>query len=73
MAKGGNAYLGLGFIVSLILAIFPLTSWILGIITRLTRGRILWGILQIIPIVAFVFYFVDLISMIINRDLKWFA
>ncbi len=40
MAKKAKVYLGLSWIVSLILAIFPLTNVILGIVTRVQRGNI---------------------------------
>lgn len=45
MAKKAKVYLGLSWIVSLILAIFPLTNVILGIVTRVQRGNILWAVL----------------------------
>lgn len=39
MAKRKSDYFGLGYIVSLILAIIPVTSWILGAITRFSEGK----------------------------------
>ena len=36
MAKKGD-YFGLGYIVSVILAIIPVTSWICGFITRFSE------------------------------------
>ena len=70
MAKQ-KAYLGLGWIVSLILAIFPVTNIVLGIVTRIQRGKILGAILNII--LAPIFYVVDLITIIVTRDLRFFA
>ena len=69
MAK--KAYLGLDWIVSLILAIFPLTNIILGIVTRVQRDNILMAVLNFI--LCPIFYLVDLISIIVNKDLKWLA
>jgi len=69
MARGQRAYLGLSWIVSLILAIIPFTNIILGIITRIQRGEIILAILNFF--LAFIFYWVDLISIIVNKDLKW--
>ena len=66
-----KAYLGLGWIVSLILAIFPITSIILGIVERVKRGNLLGAILNFF--LFFIFYFVDLICIILYKDLKFLA
>ncbi|MCR5786275.1 MAG: hypothetical protein K6G28_01050 [Acholeplasmatales bacterium] len=60
-------YLGLPYIVSLILAIIPFTSWILGIITRFMEGKIVAGILRIffVPVC----WIVDLVCMIVNKSI----
>ena len=70
MGKRVRAYFGLGWILSIIFAILP-TNVIFGIITRAFRGKILGLILNII--FAPVFYVIDLISIIIFRDLKILA
>ena len=67
MAK--KAYLGAGWIVSIILAIIPFTNIILGIVERIMRGKILWAILNFF--LCPLFYIIDLISIIVNKDLKW--
>ena len=46
MAK--SDYFGLGYIVSVILAIIPPTSCICGAITRISEGKIVAGILRIL-------------------------
>jgi len=66
MGKSGRAYFGLGWIVSVILAIFP-TNVICGIITRAMRGNILGVILNII--IAPIFYLIDLITIIVKKDI----
>ena len=43
MAKKKD-YFGLGYIVSVLLAIFPFTSWICGALTRFSEGKIVAGI-----------------------------
>ena len=48
MAKSQKGYFGLSHIVSIILAIIPITSLICGVVTRATRGNILGLILNII-------------------------
>ena len=56
-------YFGLSWIVSLILAIIPVTSWICGAITRLMEGKIVsfllrlllgWGIIWLLDLVFMV-------------------
>ncbi len=60
-------YFGLDYIVSLILAIIPFTSWILGIITRIQEGKIVAGILRIF--FGWLTWILDLIFMIINKEI----
>ena len=48
MAKRKSDYFGLSYIASLILAIIPVTSWILGAITRFSEGKIVAGLLRMI-------------------------
>ena len=38
MASRKGDYFGLSYIVSLILAIIPITSWVLGWLTRFSEG-----------------------------------
>ncbi len=61
-------YFGLSWIVSLVLAIIPVTSWICGAITRLQEGKIVaflvrlllgWGIIWLL----------DLVFMILNKSI----
>lgn len=76
MASAGKGYLnaGLGHIVDIILAIIPFTSWLLGGITRILRGHIVAGILQlVIPPVALVFWILDIITVITKEDLTYWA
>jgi len=69
MAKGGSGYLGFSWIVSLILAIFFITNIILGIVIRVQKGKLLLAILNFF--LAPIFYVVDLVSIIMNKSLKW--
>lgn len=66
MAKSSSKdYFGLGKIVSLILAIIPVTSWILGIVTRFKEGKIVAGIIRIF--FGFnIIWILDLVFMILN-------
>ncbi len=73
MAKSKNqrAYFGLGWVVSLILAIIPITNVILGIIVRAQRGNILGLILNIF--LCPIFYVIDLVTMIAQKDITVLA
>lgn len=64
-------YFGLDWIVCVILAIIPITSIICGIITRVQRGHIFSAIFNffIFPL----FWLIDLITMIVKKDITFFA
>ena len=68
-AKTNKAYLKQPFIISLILAIIPITNIVLGVVHRLGKGNILLVILNIL--LALIFYVVDLVSVVLNNDLKY--
>ena len=63
-------YFGLDWIICLILAILP-TNVICGIITRAMRGNVLGAILNFI--LCPIFYLIDLITMIVQRDITVLA
>lgn len=67
MAKKSD-YLGLDYVVSLILAIIPVTSWILGAVTRIQEGHIVAGILRIV-LGWNIIWILDLIYMILNKHI----
>jgi hypothetical protein len=64
-----KAYFGLNWIVSLILCFF--FGWLLGVIVRFQRDKILLAILNI-PFFP-VFWIIDFISLLVNKDLEWLA
>ena len=68
MAKRKSDYFGLGYIVSLILAIIPVTSWILGAITRFSEGKIVAGLLRLVFGFNMV-WLVDLVLMIVKKSI----
>ena len=61
-------YFGLSYIVSVILAIIPFTSWICGAITRLQEGKIVAFIVRLVFGFTIV-WILDLIFMIINKKI----
>jgi len=67
MAKKSD-YFGLGYIVSLILAIIPVTSWICGAITRFQEGKIVAGLIRLIFGFNIV-WLIDLILMIVSKHI----
>ena len=68
MAKASRDYLGLGRLVSIILAIIPFTSWILGAVTRFKEGKIVAGLLRLL-LGWNIIYILDLIWMIFNKKI----
>lgn len=66
MAKGKRDYFGLGYIVSVILAIIPVTSWLCGAITRLQEGKIVAFILRLV-LGWNIIWICDLILMILSK------
>ena len=67
MARKGD-YFGLGYIVSLILAIIPVTSWLLGAITRFSEGKIVAGLIRLIFGFNIV-WICDIILMIVSKHI----
>ena len=66
-----KAYFGLNWVVSIILAIIPITNIIFGIIIRIQRDKILLAVLNFL--LCPLFFIIDLISIIANKDLEWLA
>lgn len=68
MAKRKSDYFGLEWIVSLILAIIPFTSWICGAITRLQEEKYVAFIIRLIGGFTVV-WVLDLICMVMNKSI----
>ena len=64
--KSGKDYFGLSRLVSLILVIIPITSFICGFITRLSEGKILAAIVRVI-LGWNIIWFVDIFLMVTNN------
>lgn len=63
--KSKADYFGLGRVISIILAIIPVTSLFCGAITRIMEGKIVAGIVRIL-LGWNIIWIVDLILMIVN-------
>ena len=61
-------YFGLDRIISLILAIIPFTAWICGVITRISEGKIVAGIIRIF-LGGWILWILDLICMIVKGEI----
>lgn len=68
MAKRKSDYFGLSWVVSLILAIIPVTSWICGVVTRFSEGKIVAGIIRLVFGFTIV-WILDLVFMIMNKNI----
>jgi len=72
MAKRkAKVYFDLGWLVSLILVIIPFTNVVLGIVTRLQRGKILGAVLNFF--LAPLFWIVDIVTFVLSGDLTFLA
>ncbi|MBP5592721.1 MAG: hypothetical protein J6X29_01205 [Clostridia bacterium] len=68
MAKSQKDYFGLSWIVSLILAIIPVTAWICGAVTRFQEGKIVAGLIRIIFGFTIV-WILDIVFMILSHSI----
>ena len=68
MAKSSKDYFGLDYIVSLILAIIPVTSWVCGFVTRFMEGKFVAGIIRLI-FGWNIIWLLDLIFMIVKKQI----
>ena len=68
MASAKKDYFGLSWIVSLILAIIPITSWFCGAITRLQEGKIVAFILRLL-LGWGIIWLLDLVFMILQKKI----
>ena len=67
-AKSRSDYFGLSYVVSVILAIIPVTSWICGAVTRFKEGKIVAGIIRLF--LGFnLIWVLDLILMIFSKHI----
>ncbi len=67
MAKKSD-YFGLGYVVSLILAIIPFTSWICGAVTRFMEGKIVAGLIRLVFGFTII-WVLDLVFMIMKKKI----
>ena len=67
MAKKSD-YFGLGYVISVILAIIPFTAWICGAITRFQEGKLVAGIIRLIGL-GMIIWVLDLIFMLMSKHI----
>ncbi len=66
--KRKSDYFGLSYIVSVILAIIPVTSWVCGFVTRFMEGKIVAGILRLV-LGWNIIWIADFICMIVKKSI----
>ena len=68
MAQKSKDYFGLSWIVSLILAIIPVTSWICGAVTRFQEGKIVAGLVRLF--LGFnIIWICDIVMMVMKKEI----
>ncbi len=68
MAKHGKDYFGWNRVLSIILAIIPVTAFVLGFVTRIAEGKIVAAIVRIL-LGWNIIWIVDLVLMIVNGSI----
>jgi len=66
--KSKSDYFGLGYLISLVLAIIPVTSWVLGFLTRFSEGKLVAGILRIV-LGWNIIWILDIVFMILSKKI----
>ena len=69
MAKKGKDYFGLPWIISVILAIIPVTSWLFGAVTRFQEGKPVAGIIRLILLGWNVLGIMDILCVIFTKKI----
>lgn len=72
MAKKGKGFLNLGWVISFIIALFWF-GWIFGTIERLRRNNLLGAILNILGYGFGILWICDLVTLILDKDIKVLA
>ena len=67
MAKKSD-YFGLDYIVSLVLAIIPVTSWLCGSLTRFQEGKYVAAILRLL-LGWNIIYILDIVFMVMKKEI----
>lgn len=71
LAKYSKSYKKLSWLVKVIVAIIPITSWVNAILYRFSTGHVIAGILAI-PF-GFIFWVLDLITVVLSGKPTIFA
>ena len=67
MGKKSKDYFGLPWIISLILAIIPVTSWLFGAVTRFQEGKPVAGIIRLLLLGWNVIWIIDILCVLLNK------
>ena len=71
MAKGNSWYYNLSWVVRVILAIIPVTAWLVHSFARITSGKVLGIIIGIISLfgIGFILWIIDIFTTLITKKL----
>ena len=65
--KKSKDYFGLGYLISLILVIFPFTAWLCGVVTIIKEGKWVAGIIRIFG--GLLIWILDIVFMIKEKHI----
>ncbi|MCL2796461.1 MAG: hypothetical protein FWD58_00160 [Firmicutes bacterium] len=69
----GKGFLGLGWLITLILVILAPFGWILGTIERLLRGNLLGAIVNFLGYGFGILWICDIVTLILSKDIRILA
>ena len=72
MAKRKGGFLGLGWLISFIIALFWF-GWIFGTIERLLRGKLLGAIINFLGYGFGILWICDLVTLLLRHDITVLA
>ena len=66
-SKSSKDYFGLDYVVSLILAIIPVTAWVLGVVVRFQEKKYVAALVRIF--LGWLVWIPDIVFMVINKSI----
>ena len=66
-SKSSKDYFGLDYVLSLILAIIPVTAWVLGVVVRFQEKKYVAALVRIF--LGWLVWIPDIVFMVINKSI----
>lgn len=74
MSKFAKEYNKISWIIRLILVIIPVTAWIIGGLYRISKGRLLFGVLYLLTAAFFgIGWIIDIITVVLKGKITFLA